>query len=110
MPVKASTADQNRAWRNSGKLLALLTAAALSACGEAPSWQKLLSIRIKDQYPSFTVQPSVDGGLVVERPGLASVPVDVDAIARFCQRGPKDCNYATDQMLQTLQGQPARVP
>ena len=35
MPVEASTADQNRAWGNTGKLLALLT--VLSACGEAPS-------------------------------------------------------------------------
>lgn len=110
MPVKTSSADQNRVWRNTCKLLALLTAAALSACGEAPSWQKLLSLRIKDQYPSFTVQPSADGGLVVERPGLPSMPVDVEAIARFCQRGPKDCNDATDQMLQALQGQPARAP
>ncbi len=110
MPVNASTTDQTRAWRNTGKVLVLLTAATLSACGEAPSWQKLLSIRIKDQYPTFTVQPSADGGLVVERPGLPAVSVDVDAIARFCQRGPKDCNYATDQMLQALQGQPTPAP
>ena len=44
------------------------------------------------------------GGLVVERPGLAPVPVDVAAIARFCQRGPNDCNYATDQLLLELRG------
>lgn len=77
---------------------------ALGACSEAPSWQKLLAARITAQYPGYSAQPAPGGGLIVERPGLAPVPVDVDAIARFCQRGPKDCNYATDQMLLELQG------
>ena len=82
--------------------LALLL--ALAACTEAPSWQKLLAAKITEQYPGYQVQPAPGGGLMVERPGLAPVPVDVDAIARFCQRGPKDCNYATDQLLLDLRG------
>jgi hypothetical protein len=85
-----------------GALAALL---ALAACTEAPSWQKLLAAKITQQYPAYTVQPTPDGNLKVERPGLATVPVDVDTIARFCQRGPQDCNYATDQMLLALQKQ-----
>lgn len=84
--------------------------AALPGCGEAPSWQKLLSIRITDQYPSYHVQPAANGGLLVERPGLPTLPVDADAIGRFCQRGPKDCNYATDQMLLELQDKPSSRP
>lgn len=82
-----------------GALAALLV---LTACTEPPSWQKLLAAKISQQYPGYTVQPMPDGQLKVERPGLATVPVDVDAIARFCQRGPQDCNYATDQMLLSL--------
>lgn len=88
-------------------LTPLVMTLALGACGEPPSWQKLLRLRITDQYPNYRVQPTPNGGLVVERPGLPALPVDVDAIARFCQRGPKDCNYATDQMLLQLQGKPA---
>jgi hypothetical protein len=38
----------------------------------------------------------------VRRPGQADTPVDVKAIGEFCRRGPKDCNYATDQMLLEL--------
>jgi hypothetical protein len=85
-------------------LLIVVLLAALCACGEAPGWQKLLASRIKQQYPSYRAFPTPDGGLVVERPGLPDLPVDVQAIGRFCQRGPKDCNYATDQMLLELGG------
>lgn len=87
---------------------ALLTAfvfGALSACNEAPSWQKLLASKIKQHYPSYDVQVTPDGALKVLRPNLPEVRVNVDEIAQFCQRGPKDCNYATDQMLLGLQSQ-----
>jgi hypothetical protein len=87
--------------RKAGFLLIALT---LSACGEAPSWQKLLAAKITQQYPDYKAVADADGSLLVERPGLAPVPVDVDDIAKFCLRGPKDCNYATDQMLTSLQG------
>ena len=81
-----------------------LVLAALSACTEPPTWQKLLAIKITDQFPSYQTAPAPDGSLIVKRPGLPDAPVDVDAIARFCQRGPKDCNYAQDQMLLELRG------
>lgn len=78
--------------------------ATLAGCNQAPaSWQNLLAARIHDQYPAFEVVQREDGSLLVRRPNLADVPVDVDAIARFCQRGPKDCNYITEQMLLQLQ-------
>ena len=32
----------------------------------------------------------------------ADAPIDVNAIAQFCQRGTRDCDYATDQMLLEL--------
>ncbi len=75
---------------------------ALMACGEPPGWPKLLAIKITDQFPSYQTAPAANGGLVVKRPAWADKTVDVDDIARFCQRGPKDCNYATDQMLLDL--------
>ncbi len=83
-------------------LQAVAVVAALAACTELPSWQKLLTARITQQYPAYTVQPAPDGSVIVRRPGLADVPVDVNAIALFCRRGPKDCDYATEQMLLEL--------
>jgi hypothetical protein len=43
--------------------------------------------------------------LKVLRPKLPDARVNVEEIAQLCQRGPKDCNYATDQMLLSLQNQ-----
>ena len=84
-------------------LLSATTVVLLAACNQPPpSWQKLLSDKIAEQYPGFQVAPTPDGGLMVARPGRAPLPVDVKAIAQFCQRGPKDCGYATDQMLLEL--------
>jgi hypothetical protein len=85
--------------------LTLCAVLALGACTQPVSWQKLLAAKIAEQYPSYRVQQLPDGNLSVERPGLPAAPVDVDAIARFCQRGPGDCNYATDQMLLALRRQ-----
>ena len=90
--------------RTPQKIAVLLMALALFACSEAPTWQKLLAAKITQQYPDYKAVRKADGSLLVERPGLASVPVDVDGIAKFCLRGPRDCNYATDQMLTALQG------
>lgn len=74
----------------------------LAACTQAPSWQKLLTTKILAEYPRYEVQPAADGNVIVRRPGQADVLVDLNAIAQFCQRGIRDCNYATDQMLLQL--------
>ena len=89
------------AWRISASFA---TVALVCACTEPPTWQKLLTLKITEQYPDYKVQTTASGGLMIDRPGKRSLPVDVDAIGRFCQRGPKDCNYATDQMLIELGG------
>lgn len=83
--------------------LVILALTALGACTQAPSWQKLLGAKISQQYPTYKVQPAANGNLLVERPGMSAAPVDVNAIAAFCLRGTKDCDYATDQMLLQLQ-------
>ena len=88
--------------RRIGFIPALGFALALGGCTEPVSWQALLAARIGQQYPAYQTAPTSDGGLLVQRPGQAPLPVDVNAIAQFCRRGPKDCNYATDQMLLEL--------
>lgn len=83
-------------------MLALLV---LAACSDPPpSWQKLLSGKITQQYPQYQVSQQPDGQLLVKRPGQPDAPVDAEAIGRFCRRGPADCNYATDHMLLELRG------
>jgi hypothetical protein len=77
------------------------------ACSAPPSWQKLLAVKIVDQFPAYQAEPAPNGGLTVKRPGLPDKMVDVEDIARFCQRGPKDCDYAIDQMLLGLRASPA---
>ena len=84
--------------------LVLAATLVLCACTDPPSWQKLLAIKITDQFPTYQTEPAPNGSLTVKRPGQPDKTVDVDDIARFCQRGPKDCNYATDQMLLDLRG------
>lgn len=74
----------------------------LASCTQAPSWQSLLTAKILSQYPGYEVLPAADGNVVVRRPGQTDTPVDVNAIAQFCRRGTRDCDYATDQMLLEL--------
>jgi hypothetical protein len=84
-------------------LLLALSAAALASCSDAPpGWPALLAAKIREQYPSYEVVAEPAGQLRVVRPGLPPAQVDAEAIGRFCQRGPRDCGYATDQMLQGL--------
>ena len=88
--------------------LTLLAMVALAGCEQTPpTWDKLIAAKIAQQYPGYRVQAASGGGLLVERPGRAGKPVDVAGIAQFCQRGPKDCNYALDQLLLEL-APPAR--
>ena len=89
-------------------LLTALALGALSACTEPPSWQKLLASKIKEHYPNYDVKATPDGALKVLRPSLPDVRVNVEEIAQLCQRGPKDCNYATDQMLLGLKDEKSR--
>ncbi len=83
---------------------ALLGAAlALAACsGAPPSWDRLLTTKITDQFPDFRVAVAENGKLRVDRPGRAARTVEVAPIALLCQRGPRECDYAVDQMLLEL--------
>ncbi len=88
-------------------LIALALVSALAACSpEPPSWQKLIASRIADQYPAMRVESLAGGNIKVQRAGLPDVTVEVEPIAVFCRRGPKDCNYAIEQMLLGLRPAP----
>ena len=81
----------------------LLVGMALTACGQQPpSWDSLLSGKITGQYPDYRVSVTAPGHLSVERPGLPAQSVAVEPIASHCQRGPRDCGYAVEQMLLEL--------
>jgi hypothetical protein len=85
-------------------LACLLAGLLLGACSEPFSWQRLMASKILYEFPTYRVDELPDGKLRVHRPGLADATVDVEPIGKFCQRGPKDCSYATDQMLMELRG------
>jgi hypothetical protein len=88
-------------WLASRRVVGFGTA-LLIGCGPPPSWQQLLASKISEHYPAYTVLKLPDGNVQVTRPGLAEQRINVQEIADFCQRGPKDCNYASDQMLLNL--------
>lgn len=88
--------------RENMRTIALLLALLVGSCGEPPGWQQLLASKINQQHPGFEVEPTPDGNLIVKRPNLPAVRVDVGEISRLCQRGPKDCDYAVDQMLLSI--------
>lgn len=85
-------------------LAALAALLMLVACNEPFSWPRLMASKITYEFPTYRVDELPEGKLLVHRPGLADVTVDVEPLGRFCQRGPKDCSYATDQMLLQLRG------
>ncbi|MES2184329.1 MAG: hypothetical protein V4505_07275 [Pseudomonadota bacterium] len=96
--------------RFAGAALAAGMLAMLAGCDQKPpSWDSLIAARITQQYPAYQTVPQPGGGLTVERPGLPAKPVDVAGIAQFCRRGPKDCDYAIDQLLLELQPPAARA-
>lgn len=77
----------------------------MAGCSQqAPSWDQLISARISEQYPAYTVLAPQAGQLRVLRPGQPERVIEVAPVAQFCQRGPADCNYAVDQLLLDLRG------
>lgn len=84
------------------RLMCWLALVALAGCSEPFSWPRLMASKITYEFPTYRVEELPDGKLVVHRPGLNDVTVEVEPIGKFCQRGPRDCSYATDQMLLEL--------
>ena len=81
-------------------LLALLLSAA---CSDAPpSWDSLITAKVAEQYPQYLLSNPEPGKLRVQAPGRPAQTMDLSWIAQYCQRGPRDCNYAMDQLLIAL--------
>ena len=86
--------------------MAWATAALCGCSGAPPSWDRLLSSKINAQFPSYRVSAGVAGLLHVERPGQSAQSIEVAPIALLCQRGPRECDDAVDQMLLALDTRP----
>ena len=89
----------------------LLTPLCLAACDQRPlTWDRLLVQRITQERPDCVADTSTPGQLAV-RCGSAPVQtVDSNDIAQFCQRGPRDCEYAIDQAVLGLPVVAASAP
>ena len=89
----------------------LLTPLLLAACDQRPlSWDTLLRQRITQERPDCVADTSAPGQLAL-RCGSAPVQlIDSHDIAQFCQRGPRDCEYAIDQAVLGLPAVAASVP
>ena len=46
---------------------------------EAPRWQKLLTIKIAQQYPDYRVRPTANSDLLIERHDKNTLPGDAEA-------------------------------
>ena len=90
------------------RLLLLLPACVLAAlcsgCDSKPlDWNTLAAARIRDQLPNAqvkvidakTLEASLDG---------KTTKVDTAELSLLCNRGPKECDYAFDQVILQLRG------
>lgn len=84
-----------------GICCALLLFAACS--NEPPSWASLVSSRIRNQYPDTKIEVLSAHTLKATLDGR-SLMVDLDDIGLQCNRGPRDCDHALDQVLLELHG------
>ena len=96
-----------RAWWNAW----LVTPLLLASCDQRPlSWDTLLRQRITQERPDCVADTSTPGQLAL-RCGPAPVQlIDSHDIAQFCQRGPRDCEYAIDQAVLGLPAAAASAP
>jgi hypothetical protein len=85
--------------RKAGMLCVL---AALSACdSKPPDWNSLVSARIRDQYPNAQIKVTGEKSLEATLNGK-TIQVDTADLGLQCNRGPRDCDRAVDQVLLEL--------
>ncbi len=79
--------------------------AALAACdSKPPDWNSLVSARIRDQYPNAQVKVTGEKSLEATLNGK-TIQVDTADLGLQCNRGPRDCDRAVDQVLLELGAQ-----
>ena len=90
------------AWR----LLAMAAAVWLCAACDSPppDWNSLISARVRDQYPAAQVKVIDPHTLEATLNGKV-LRFDSAEIALQCNRGPRDCDRAVDQVLLELVAQ-----
>jgi len=89
-------------------VLAVPVAALCAACdSRPPDWNSLIGARIRDQLPAARVQP-VDDKTIEASLGGKTLRVDTAGIALQCNRGPRDCDRAIDEVLLELGGPAAK--
>ena len=89
----------------------LLTPLLLVACDQRPlSLDTLLRQRITQERPDCVADTSAPGQLAVRCGSAPARLIDSRDIAQFCQRGPRDCEYAIDQAVLGLPAAAASAP
>jgi hypothetical protein len=92
--------------RFSGLACALL----LAACDSKPlDWNTLAASRIRDQVPAAQLKV-LDAGTLEASLGGKTTRIDTAELQLLCNRGPKDCNYAFDQVVLALRGPAGEAP
>ena len=83
----------------------MLAAALLCAACDSPppDWNSLISARVRDQYPAAQVKV-LDARTLEVTLGGKVLRFDSAEIALQCNRGPRDCDRAIDQVLLQMQG------
>ena len=69
-----------------------------------PDWNSLVSARIRDQYPDAQVRVIGEKELQATLGGK-TIRVDTADLGLQCNRGPRDCDRAVDQVLLELGAQ-----
>jgi hypothetical protein len=83
---------------------AFLLAALLAACDSKPlDWNNLTASRIRDQVPGAEVIV-IDANTLEVKTAGKSQRVDTKELQTRCNRGPRDCDYAFDQIVTQLRG------
>ena len=85
-----------------------LAALLLAACDGKPlDWNSLAASRIRDQVPGAEIKV-VDAKTLDATFNGNTQRIDTAELSLLCNRGPKDCNRAFDEVIDKLRG-PAKV-
>lgn len=85
-------------------IAAALCLLAAGCENKPPSWNDLVSTRIRDQYPNAQVKVTGEKELQATLDGK-TIRVDTADLGLQCNRGPRDCDRAIDQVLLELGAQ-----
>lgn len=80
----------------------------VAACGNSlPDWNTLTMSRLRDQVPEAQIQ-AVDAHTLEAVVKGKAVRIDTAELQTLCNRGPKDCDHAFDQLVLQLRAAPGK--